>query len=536
MEMMTGARPPEARGIVQQTTFMEEGGPKKRRRFAPTDPADVRGWGTRQATIPATRPDWHELQPRARQVYTAIEGACPPRESDGWRVGRAIKRKVIAAETGQSLRTVKRAIDELVAAGWIRVSKDGGRVGRAQSYVVLKHLDPSGDRDPFGPMPFEVWQPWESKAYAAAVARNAERRARIKAAEAAHVSALEAGDAEAAREAFMLARSLRAEVEPQGDFFGGQGGDLTSPRCQPEGDTVSTLACHGGDLRVTRCQPEPANESTSARQFGDPILCSPLDPPNPSPPSAREPEAAEGAPAEAPSAAPEGEGGAEAFEEEEDADLVPASAGAHPLADPSCADCGGTGFVPDGACSCLCRVAERQRLAAHAAANIQSLRPHRNAEGLIASVAEMPEGAEKEEAEELLADVAESGEEAVAVASPRVAAAVAEDCRRRSWGVLAIRASMARLEDMEAAKEGRTGPVALSRAEGLDVLAVWLDEDEAHPMWRGKLAGFIDRARENKCAVVVAAPRGPEGVRRVYGPRLLEAIGGPDAWKGGPLR
>lgn len=521
--------------------------------------------GSVLATVPKNRPDWLALTGNARQVYTAIEGACSPEDRanrTGWRTG-SITRREIAEEVGRSLTTVRNAIDELVEQDWIRVSKSGGRVGKALTYVVLKHSNLSEDRDPNGPMPFPVWTPAEKERLRLRIISNQAARDRIAELEAEHEKALDAGDVDAARAAFSRARELRAQIDRgrgQGDFFGPSDCDLTFQSARPKVAGATTLGSKIQNLSVCPARPEAPNGAPLGPATHDPILSSsPSSSPSLSPvgeggaATVREPEAPAmpEPPADQPGplAGSEGAGEPRQAEEKSAAD-EPAGWG-----EPGCPDCCDTGRVLEPApiygpgathwvaCGCTMRRMEAQRREMMAGtvheSGLELMGAARNASGAPASVDELADRSPDETrarrlAPSLLEALPEPGEAVVVQGSGRAgvlaALAVLETRRRAGARVLALNDAEARQEDLEK-ERGAPGPVAMGRANGLGVLLLEMTATTSHPEWSGKLAAFVRRARRQGAALIVATSMGPDQLARIHGPELLAALGGPEAWK-----
>lgn len=554
---------------MHQTTFMPD--EKKRRPRRRTTDGGSRTWGSQQATVPSRRPDFHRLGGDARQVYTAIEGACAPADranKTGWRTG-SISREEIHQETGRSVKAVGRAIRELVDGDWIRVSKSGGRVGVKQRYVILKHADPAMDVDPDGPMPFPVWTPAEGEARRLRIIANQAKRDRVRELEAEHEAALESGDAQKAREAFVQARRLRAELSKgrgQGDFFGSGADHLTSPPGPPEVVHQSTSGGQPVHLKSATRPPEVAHESTLAGPAVHPILF-PSGASNPSlspageggaSPVPEEREEAAGLPAPFAVADLIGPAGGEALAEgsadlEEAPDRQPEGqkeeeeAAAASYGEADCPDCDGTGIAGYEACGCAVRRAERARKAlaggTASGSGLLTAGAARNAEGAAASVDELrvdePEPF-KARRLALKARPAWPGPgEALTILGDKEASlaalAMAETVRRQGSRVLALVDVQARQEDSEAALERAPGPVSRRAADGLGALVLVLEGQRSHPVWSEKLRLFIQRARNQGAALVVATSMGPRDVARIHGEAMVEALGGTDAqgeWKG----
>lgn len=576
------APPERASAIVQTQTQLFNMATTRRRRGRVTSVgARPREHGSVLATVPKNRPDWLALTGNARQVYTAIEGACSPEDRAnrrGWRTG-SITRKEIAEEVGRSLTTVRNAIEELVERDWIRVSKSGGRVGRRQSYVILKHSDPAQDVNPGGSMPFPVWLPEEMERRRLRIISNQAARERIAELEAVHERALESGDIEAARSAFSRVRELRDQINRgrgQGDFFGPSDCDLTSQTARPEVAGATALGSKMQNLSLCAARPEAPSPTTTGSASHDPILfpSGSSKYPSLSPAPSTSTHESEGAPT--PVAMPEGEGGFEPKQEPESnaaASAMPERQADQPesLADaagageprqakeketddeprgwgePGCPDCQGTGFMGsdgwDVPCNCVVRAAEARRVEAEAGTVHESglglMGAARNERGEIASADELADRTPDEMSARSLAPAimeAFPGPESALVVrgdgrGPTLAAlAVLETKRRAGARVLALNDAEARQEDLEK-EAGSPGPVALGRTNGLGVLLLEMTAKGSHEKWDEKLIAFVRRARNQGAALIVVTSMGPEQIARIHGPELVTALGGPEAWK-----
>lgn len=217
--------------------------------------------------------------------------------------------------------------------------------------------------------------------------------------------------------------------------------------------------------------------------------------------------------------------------------------------EPGCPDCLGTGWMGPKEwttpCGCVAAMAEARRQEAEAGtvhdSGLELMGAARNADGAPASVDELADRSPDETrarrlAPSLLEALPEPGEAVVVQGSGRAgvlaALAVLETRRRAGARVLALNDAEARQEDLEKGP-GDPGPVAMGRANGLGLLLLEMAATSSHPKWAEKLAAFATRARRQGAALIVATGMGPDRLAAIHGPALVDALGGPDAWKGG---